>query len=504
MTSVKVYGVCALLSISYEGCLRLRKLRRCGCKRISPGRAYLAEYVLKGMGARISALSIPLGALAVVCYVLGTAAAIPALRSGAVLFSLLAMVLQFASLALMARVFLLGALLSYCVGFHFFPAQRELLSRALEQGVGFACFLSVLGMIRYPVRNSAFLKRAVGALLSIPPRWQYSSVTLASQFMSLLFNIGVIPLVFDAISHKKAEAITAQEQTLVLASLRGSALTTLWSPLGIGFTIVTTSIVGLSSIKLFAVALVMALAIAALDCATRRLPQSGTPPAGTVDAPQPGAGRAMLGTLAICVLLLLAALLLHVLTAWAQLVCVMILLVVVGCAWLCVERPAQSQGGFSDVALMLRGMNTMSMESAMYLSAVVIGACMSLAVQTLPIWSSVQAGSQFGGFVILFCMLVVPLAGMLLIPHSVLVVLLAELFGATTLGQAHGLSLALALSAGWAMAVATSPIAAATILTGNICGVSSKVVGASLNRSFALLLGGVAALFISVLYLLGY
>jgi len=51
---------------------------------------------------------------------------------------------------------------------------------------------------------------------------------------------------------------------------------------------------------------------------------------------------------------------------------------------------------------------------------------------------------------------------------------------------------------------ATFPIAAATILTGNICGVSSKLVGGSLNRSFALLLGGVAALFILVLYLFGY
>lgn len=443
------------------------------------------------------------GVLAVGAYIMGSVAAMPALRTAAIACSILSMVLQFASLHLMARVFLCLALLSWCLGIHFFPLQRESLVRSLEQGVAFACFLSVLGMIRHPVRQSAFLKRAIAALLVIPPRWQYVSVTLASQFLSLLFNIGVIPLMFDALAHHKAKATTQQEQVLVLASLRGAVLTTLWSPLGIGFTIVTVSITGLSSVGLFAVALGLGMLVTILDSVTRQLPSAEGGPSVPPPESVPGARRAMARTLCLCVLLLSAALVMHTLSGWPQLVCVMILLLVVGLVWLRAER-MDTDSYWAQCRQMLRGMNTMAMESAMYLSAVVIGACMSFVVQTLSVWHTLQTGSAMGWVMLVACMGVVPLAGMLMIPHSVLVVLLAQLFGNTELGHTHGLALGMALSAGWAMAVATSPIAAATIMTANICGVTSRQVGACLNRGFLILLGSVSSALVLLLYISGY
>jgi hypothetical protein len=63
-------------------------------------------------------------------------------------------------------------------------------------------------------------------------------------------------------------------------------------------------------------------------------------------------------------------------------------------------------------------------------------------------------------------------------------VLLAQLFGSSTLGQAHPMSLALALTLGWAMAIAISLISAMSLLTGALCGVRSQEVGLGWNRRF--------------------
>lgn len=472
---------------------------------------------------------------AVVFYLLSMVLASPGCEALALALTLFLMGVRLMELSALPRCFLLAAALGYAVVYVWVPDARAELWRALLQGMAFACFLSVLGMVRYPVRHSQILARSVRALLAFPARWQYSGVAASSLFLSLLFNIGIIPLVADAIAPGGKQTMTATQRDLVMASFRGAALTTCWSPLGIGFSIISASIASISSLSLFAVALTVSLVALVLTCAAhgRLSPQQAqaleAAEAASVPVPapdcasngavvpargqDPGAVKAALEghsivplveILGVCVLLLIAVLGLHATTGWPQLGCVSLLLLLLALLWLLAERPADQPRYWSAVRKMVFQMDSMGMESAMYFSAMIIGAALSVGFHLLPVATLLGPGSAAGWWVVVAPLVIVPLAGMALFPHSVLVVLLAQLIGASVIGQAHGLSAALALCCSWALAVTVSPISATTLLTGNACGVSARTVGQTLNRNFALMVLAVGAASVSILYALGY
>ena len=467
---------------------------------------------------------------AVIFYLLSMVLASPGCETLALALTLFLMGVRFMELSALPRCFLLAAALGYALVYAWQPQARAELWRALLQGMAFACFLSVLGMVRYPVRHSQILARSVRALLAFPARWQYSGVAASSQFLSLLFNIGIIPLVADAIAPAGKNAMTATQRDLVMASFRGAVLTTCWSPLGIGFSIISASIASISSLSLFGAALTVSLVALVITCAAhgRLSPQQAqslmAAEAGAAPiAVQPSAGaqpsqdRAavkaaleghsivpLIEILGVCVLLLMAVLGLHATTGWPQLGCVTLLLLVLALLWLLAERPADQPRYWGAVRKMVFQMDSMGMESAMYFSAMIIGAALSVGFHLLPVASLLGPGSAAGWWVVVAPLVIVPLAGMLLFPHSVLVVLLAQLIGASAIGQAHGLSAALALCCSWALAVTVSPISATTLLTGNACGVSARTVGQKLNRNFALMFLALGCASVSGLYLLGY
>ena len=142
----------------------------------------------------------------------------------------------------------------------------------------------------------------------------------------------------------------------------------------------------------------------------------------------------------------------------------------------------------------------MRSEGALFLSANVIGAALSVMIQANPLWS-VLSGPAFAGLPTLLALLVlIPLAAALYLPNSVMVVLAAQIFGPTLLGQDHPLALGLTFCIGWAIAICVNPISAMSLLAARFTGVSPSRLAYGWNIRFALVSAVMAALWITAVY----
>ena len=95
----------------------------------------------------------------------------------------------------------------------------------------------------------------------------------------------------------------------------------------------------------------------------------------------------------------------------------------------------------AHLAPMLRGLSDMRGEAAIFLSANVIGAAISAAVRAQPFWAGLADGAWPDLAVIAARLVLVPLPGALMIPHSIFVVLIVRLFGHGAAGLRYPMTL---------------------------------------------------------------
>jgi hypothetical protein len=151
-------------------------------------------------------------------------------------------------LATIAKVFVTAGFILCATSEFLLPAGKAaIVERALYQGVGFSSFLSVLGMLRYAVGRSDIIRNAAEYLMSMPGRRRYQAVKVGSHLLSLLFNIGIISLLGQMVAKAtEGQDRQGERRSILLAAMRGTVLMTIWSPLGVGFAIITQSIPNLA------------------------------------------------------------------------------------------------------------------------------------------------------------------------------------------------------------------------------------------------------------------
>lgn len=69
----------------------------------------------------------------------------------------------------------------------------------MRQSTTFACLLAMLGVLRYPARRSRLVAKAAAWLVTRKPRHAYTALSIGGHFLSLLFNVGILPLIGDMI-----------------------------------------------------------------------------------------------------------------------------------------------------------------------------------------------------------------------------------------------------------------------------------------------------------------
>ena len=406
-----------------------------------------------------------------------------------------------------AQVFLAGAALSTLAVAVFLPKALPAMQAALMQGTAFSAFLTALGLIRAPVRRSALIARAAEGLFAHSARVRVLAVSLGAQGISVLFNIGTIGMISDiARNHDTARKAAGKRgidtRTMTLAALRGTLLMTVWSPIGLGFAIVTSAIPTLDPVQFFglafAVVAVLSVAAALLQAAATPLPTGPRP-----DDPAPeGAGRALALVLVAIAGLIALTIAAHRLLDISFLIAACLVLPLLAALWPRLEpglRGGPAEGRLARLSAASEGMAT---ESTIFLAAAVIGAAVAAAAQAAGIDALIAGGQLPALAVILTCLVAIPAVGAVMIPHTIVMIMAAQLFGAGPVGAAHPYALGLALLFAWALAIAASPISAMSIITGRELGVTPQRVTFALNLRFTLGLMAAAAALVCLVYLL--
>jgi hypothetical protein len=420
--------------------------------------------------------------------VVGGIGRFPPLTEAATVAAVIGTLAQWPRLFRMGRIFIVAAILSGAAVALAYPARLGEVHAALVQGVAFAVLLSTIGVMRHAVRRSEIAADAARTLISAPARSRYAAINVGCHFLSLLFNVGIIALIGELLGGGSGVRVSRSERRrLLLAGMRGTVLMTVWSPMGLGFAIVTTGIVGLDPVAFLMLSFAVAIVLVAVTCVLFGGAESDT--AAAEEDGERRSIRPVVTILGVGAGLLAATIGLHLALGTSFIVATAAVIPVISLIWVAAEPTAGGRRLGEDLAAMFRGLSDMRGESAVFLSANVIGAAISIVVREQSFWQVIQNGAWPDLWIIAACLTIVPLAGAAMIPHSIFVVLIVQLFGDGSAGHHHPMTLALALTLGWAMAIAVSPISAMSMITGHLAGVPSHVVGLRWNARF------VAALF---------
>lgn len=356
-----------------------------------------------------------------------TSGSVLLLRTAAVLATL-AVLSDWKRLATIAKTFVTAGFVLFAMSEFLLPAGKAaIVERALYQGVGFSSFLSVLGMLRYAVGRSEIIRNAAEYLMSMPGRRRYQAVKVGSHLLSLLFNIGIISLLGQMVAKAtEGQDRQSERRSILLAAMRGTVLMTIWSPLGVGFAIITQSIPNLAptAFVIAAFATAVALILVTMIFHTEATGQTGNAgPADADDREMPSAGP-LATTLCACLGLFGGTMAIHAAIDVSPLVASLIVLPLFAIGWIVYEQRVPLSGLGREVKGMVGNMSVMRTESAIYLSASVIGATAVVFLDGRGNFLSdlnqlpppVLAG---------LCILAIAGSALLFVPHSIVVVFLA-------------------------------------------------------------------------------
>ena len=416
-------------------------------------------------------------------------------------------VLEWRNLPRLARLFSVGAVVAVAAVLLLKPDAAAQMIAAMRQSTTFACLLAMLGVLRYPARRSRLVAKAAAWLVTRKPRHAYTALSVGGHFLSLLFNVGILPLIGDMIRKAGGRFEEGQPgREMMLGGMRGMSLMTIWSPMGLGFAIVTTSTAGLDPVKFLFVAFAAAMALLAINCLTTEPVDAERPEEETAEA-QALSVMPLLQITAACALLMVMTIVLHTILNVSFVVATILILPVFSVAWLLLEGEENHVSASQTLRTGLRGifatLSDMRTEATFFAAATLIGAALTLFISAIPGWDSIAESRDLGLPILIFCLLAIPVTAAVAIPHTIVVVLVAQLFGHSPLGAAHPMALALTLTIGWALAIAVSPISATTLITAAQAGVKSHIVGLVWNRRYVLIQTSVALLIVSATYVAG-
>nr|WP_245396603.1 hypothetical protein [Jiella sonneratiae] len=380
------------------------------------------------------------------------------------------------------------------------PDWPDVLEKAATQGAFIATFFVALASLRNPASASPAIERCGQYLASQPPGKRYAALTVGGHLFALILNYGSITLLgglTEAIAGKEANAEIREirNRRMLLAVQRGLCASLCWSPLAFATAITTTVVAGCSWGGLAPYALLVAALFMvtgwALD--TIHKPKLSGPPPPRTDPI--GSYRDLAPLVALLVLLFALVGSFEYLTGLAVTSIVTLFVPLISVAWI-----AHVSGNLSETARRVRRLAFVELPSyrselVLLVMAGVIGTLGAALIQPLASGRALDLSSVPTWLVLVAPVFVVPILGQLGMNPILSVSMLAPLLPApASLGIAPNL-FAAAITAGWALAGATSPFTATTLLVGRLGHTSALTVGLVWNRAFTLwVMAGVSLL----------
>jgi len=393
-----------------------------------------------------------------------------------------------------ARIFVAIALVTAAATLWIWPDLRPAMWTAGLDALSFATLLASLALLRAPMGRSTLVRGAASWLLARPGGQRYAAISFGSHFLALIFNVGILQLIgeiLQAAGLRCADSATARQ--LLLGAMRASTSLVLWSPMAMGFAVISTALPGLDPIIYIAVGLLLALVLVGTGClitgkaSGEILPAQETPPNL----------KALLILLAGAASLFCVTFGLYWLLGLAFITATSLAVAAFALAWNWLEPPETGLG----LGLMIARLTELRSEMFIFAASTVIGASIAAAFRVI----GPQALDAVDGvWVPLACMLGIPALAAFAIPPSIPVILGAQLLASTSIAAAHPISLGLSLTAGWSLGMLVSPVSATLLIAGNIASAPARRVAYGWNGLYTLLAALLSAAWIAGIYLMAF
>ncbi|MBP0615479.1 hypothetical protein J6595_07800 [Jiella sp. KSK16Y-1] len=365
------------------------------------------------------------------------------------------------------------------------------LEKAAAQGAFISTFFIALASLRTPAAASPAIERCGQFLASQPPGKRYLALTIGGHLFALILNYGSITLLgglTEAIAgkEKNEEIREIRNRRMLLAVQRGLCASLCWSPLAFATAITTSVIAGSSWGGVAPYALLFAAILIFVGWALDTLYKpklSGPAPARKTPI---GSARDLAPLLMLLVLLFAGVGILEYLTGLAIIAIVMAFVPLISIGWIAYEA-----GNLPETLRRLKRLSLVEFPSyrselVLLVMAGVIGTLGAALIQPLASGHSVDLSGLPVWLVLIAPVFIVPLLGQFGMNPILSVSMLAPLLPApASLGISPNLFVA-AITAGWALAGATSPFTATTLLVGRLGHTNALTVGLVWNRAFTL------------------
>ncbi|EAU41077.1 hypothetical protein FP2506_12459 [Fulvimarina pelagi HTCC2506] len=370
-----------------------------------------------------------------------------------------------------------------------------LLLAALGQGAFIATFFVALATLRTPAAISPSIIRCGEYLASQPPGKRYLALTSGGHLFALVLNYGAIQLLgglTESIAGREPneELREIRNKRMLLAVQRGFCASLLWSPLAFAMAITTSIIPEASWSSAAGLAIMNALIFSGIGWTLDTIVKpklSGPRPA---PAKSRGSIRDLKPLLLLLFLIFFGVGLLELATGFRVVTVVMLFIPIVAFGWLVIEaqkeaEPAKTIRSYlynfalteipsyrSEVVLLIMAGFIGSLGAAL---AVPVLQRSGLDLSTLPTWVIIAAPVWL-----------IPLFGQFGMNPILSVSLFAPILPAPDAIGVAPEAVVCAITAGWALAGATSPFTATTMLIGRLGHTTAFRVGTYWNRTFFL------------------
>lgn len=277
---------------------------------------------------------------------------------------------------------------------------------------------------------------------------------------------------------------------LLMGTMRDSAAIALWSPLAMGFAVMTSSFAALDPLAYIALGMTLALVLLGAGCLLPRHDRSET-----LDLPGDGSAMALLLLGALALLASTSAL--YLLAGLSFLAATTIVVPLFALAWIRIEPGPE--GGRPSPAVLATRLSDLRNEMFIFASSTVIGALTALLFTLYGPQSIIAVDSPLMPVAVLLCIWGLSVAST---PPSIPVILIAKLMATSPLAQDHALSLAMALSAGWSLGMMVSPVSATLLLSARIAKEPARRIAWAWTRGYTAIAEPLTAAALALTYLL--
>ncbi|MER0237294.1 hypothetical protein [Fulvimarina sp. MAC8] len=382
---------------------------------------------------------------------------------------------------------------------------------ALGQGAFIATFFVALATLRAPAGISPAIIRCGEFLASQPPGKRYLALTSGGHLFALVLNYGAIQLLgglTESIAGREPneELREIRNKRMLLAVQRGFCASLLWSPLAFAMAITTSIIPGASWSSAVGFAIVNSMIFTAIGWALDTIVK----PKYSGPRPEPlksgGTIRDLKPLFLLLSVIFLGVGVLELATGLRVVAVVMLFIPLVALGWLIIEAQREAEPGKTVrshiQSFALKEIPSYRSEVVLLIMAGFIGSLgAALAVPVLR-HSGLDLSALPAWMIVVAPVWLIPLFGQFGMNPILSVSLFAPILPSPDVIGVAPEAIVCAITAGWALAGATSPFTATTMLIGRLGHTTAFRVGAYWNRTFflvaAMVLSGTSLLIAAI------